>query len=362
MSSNPLSINRFAEVLGLKKTTPSSKAKKQGKSKKGMYKGKKLNKTKKNKKQLIKGEKSLTKAKKEKKGKKVLKDKKEKKTKKESRALIIQNPLCDTCIKIKKDKTHPSTLLSMNDEDWRNAKVFIPMLGKGGKSSQQEVNIDLGKKYANRLLYYFAAKPIDAPGIKKYPNVYANSTNNGLVKLDTLGKACVYVDCPSIYCDKVPKHLNKSGVKMTRYINHIHMVVSNKEMTKWEDNMFTQNVFCKINKEDYLRRVRVGVRVIINALDVEYNIPGTDGNILYKEAGIMSAKELRNRVKNIAMMKSCKHKQKVNSNNVHRLPLIVYCHNPKCDAAKKLASALYNSGFNDILYYSGGFLGYYDRL
>jgi hypothetical protein len=97
MSSNTLSLNRFVEVLGLKRTS-TSKTKKQIKSKKG-----------------------LPKEKKGKKGKKSIKQMKN---------VIIQNPLCDTCIKIKTDKSHPATLLSMNDEDWRNAPNHIPIQHK----------------------------------------------------------------------------------------------------------------------------------------------------------------------------------------------------------------------------------------
>ena len=388
MSSNTLSLNRFAEVLGLKKTS-TSKTKEKVKTKKGLTKERKeqkrLTKEKKEKKGLTKGKKGLTKGKKGltkgkkgltkgkkglTKGKKGLtkgkKEKKgltkEKKTKKQSRTLIIQNPLCDTCIKIKKDKINPATLLSMNDEDWRNAPNHIPILGKKQDTATQEVNINLGSKYANRLLYYFSAKSIETPGKKIYPNVYKNSTNNGLLKLDNEGKGVVYVYCPSTYCDKVPKTISKNSNVMTQYINHIHMIVSDKNMSRWEDNMFTQNVLCKINKEDYLRRVRLGVSVVINALDKEYNIPGTDGNILYKDAQKMKPDQLRKLVMYIAISKSIKHKKLINLKNVHNMPLIVYCHNPKCDAAKLLTEELYNAGFNEILYYNGGFLGYHNRL
>jgi rhodanese-related sulfurtransferase len=149
---------------------------------------------------------------------------------------------------------------------------------------------------------------------------------------------------------------------MTRYINHIHMIVSDKNISRWEDKMFTQNVLCKINKEDYLRHVRIGTRVIINALDKEYNIPGTDGNILYKEAQKMNPEQLRKLVMDISVSKSIKHKNLTNIKNIHKMPLIVYCHNPKCDAAKLLTEELYKAGFNDILYFSGGFLGYHNRI
>ena len=53
--------------------------------------------------------------------------------------------------------------------------------------------------------------------------------------------------------------------------------------------------------------------------------------------------------------------ENVNRHNIIDTPLLVYCHNPECDAAKKLVTSLYKAGFYNILYYPGGFLDYFNR-
>lgn len=287
------------------------------------------------------------------------------KNKKKTNLLIaskpLSNPLCDTCLKVTKSKEHPGTLVSKNVEDWKEANIHIPLLGKSNTKDCQEVHIDMGKSYAGRLVYYFAAKSINSKGIKKYPNVYKGSNNNGLVVLDKKGCGIAKVDCPSVYLDVPPKTIIKKGKKLQAYMNHIHYIVSDKNMTKWEDKMFTQNVLCKISKTEYEMLNKLNVRLVINALESKYNIPGTDANLLYKEAEKMSSKQVRDFISRIALTKSETHKNLLKSCNVVNMPLIVYCHNPKCTAAKTLATTLYKAGFYNIVYYPGGFLGYHGR-
>ena len=349
-SKSSLSVSRIKEVLSLP-----SKSKNVEKSKESKVKGKKSTKIIKRKNVDIKD-------------KKTLKNKKHKnqvnKNKKVNLLVSnkpLSNPLCDTCLKITKSQEHPGTLISKNVEDWKEANMHIPLLGNSNTKDCQEVHIDMGKKNAGRLIYYFAAKSIASKGIKKYPNVYKGSTNNGLIVLDKTGCGIAKVDCPSVYLDVSPKNIIKKGSKLQAYMNHIHYIISDKNMTKWEDKMYTQNVLCKISKSEYEMSIKQNFRVVLNALEPKYNIPGTDGNLLYKEAEKMTTKKVREFVYRIASNKTEKHKKMLKTCNVINIPIVVYCHNPECTAAKHLATTLYKAGFYNIVYYSGGFLGYHGR-
>jgi hypothetical protein len=401
-NNSSLSLYRLAEVFGLKhkKSKQTLTKKKKGKNKDKKHKKvsrtkdkkhKKVSRTKDKKHKKVSRTKdkkykkvSRTKDKKYKKISRTLKDKKykkvsrtlkDKKHKKISRTLkdnkhkkvsgtkdkkknkYLSNPLCDTCIKVIKDIKNPGSIISINKEDWKEFPYHIPLLGNSNNIKKQEVNINLGKQYSNRLIYYFGSK-LNCKS-NKYPLIYKNSTNNGLVYLDNNGCGIAYVDCPSSYLDLPPK-LMKNKSKLRGYINHIHMLISDKSKSKWEDKMITQNVLCKINKSEYLNYVNSNNRIIINALEEKYNIQGTNLILNYKKAKKYSADKIRTTIKNTAINNN-KLKKILNNNDITDVGLIVYCHNPSCTAAKQLAIELYNAGFYNILYYSEGFLGFHGR-
>lgn len=381
-SNELLTVERIKQVLGLnkKKKTILNKRKKE---KLGFKNMQKISKTKKEKKSILKErvfekdkkmkkESRINKYTKGKKDYKLESDKKKdiklkkvcdtKNKKIKENESILSNPLCDTCINISKVKDTPGAIISLNAENWKEANMHIPLLGESNKNKSQEVHINLGPKYGNRLIYYFGAKSINKKGVNKYPMVYNNSTNNGLVVLDKDGKGIARVDCPTSYLDVPPKTLIKKGNKLQSYMNHIHMLVSDKKMSKWEDKMFTQNVLCKISKAEYDIYNKIGIRLIINALESKYDIPGTDANILYKTTANLKGSMIRDMVKKVAINKSEMHKNIVSKCNITNIPLLVYCHNPKCTAAKSLAEDLYRAGFYNILYYPDGYMGYYGRL
>ena len=72
-------------------------------------------------------------------------------------------------------------------------------------------------------------------------------------------------------------------VKNQGYMNHIHMIVSNKNMDGWLDKLHTTNVVCKINKDVYNIHKVNKTRIIINSIDSKYNIDGTNMNIIYND-------------------------------------------------------------------------------
>lgn len=256
-------------------------------------------------------------------------------------------PLCDTCLNV--TNSTPAKFFAKSNEKWQDFPHHIPVLGR--TNGGQCVNLDLGSKYGGRLVYYFAAAPASiAKGGKpaEYPKSYLPLTNVGLQHLDRSGKAVLRLDCPQVYKGDAIKGTKaaKSG-KRQGYMNHIHILVGRKDMSGWEDVIFTQNVVCQISRAQFSYHVEKSDRMIINAIDPKFNLPGTHANIGYKEAAAMSSEKLRELVAELAPKRL---KRGLDT------PLLVYCYNPKCPAAKNLMDSLYAAGFYNILYFPGGWL------
>ena len=155
--------------------------------------------------------------------------KKSKSSKKTNNSII-----CSTCDVVKTNKN--GDLFSLNNENWKMFPENIPILGR--TSGTQKIQIDIGKKYANCLLYYFASKQMHNNLLTEFPKSYQGSNNNGLVKLDLNGKSCVYLDCPQPY--------KEDG---NSYVSHLHFIVSDKSMKKWDTKLGIQAIVCNISKK-----------------------------------------------------------------------------------------------------------------
>lgn len=269
---------------------------------------------------------------------------------------VVLNPLCDTCLTVEHNAL--GSMFSKNEENWKDFPFNIPILGS--KLGDQSVDVDLGKKHRNKLIYYFAARPSLMHVGKQYPDVYNNSSNNGLMVLDNNGKCKIHMNCPIQYKDDAPKGYNTSNKQ--GYATHVHIIISDSKLNKWDDLMFTQSILCKIDKYQYNYHKVNGTRLIINAIDKKYNLPGTNGNLDYKKLKDQTPSQIRNSVTKILNNTNSIHsKSKVNCPNPIDIPLLVYCYNPECHAAKTLVSSLYKAGFYNIMYYPGGFLDYHNR-
>jgi hypothetical protein len=268
---------------------------------------------------------------------------------------VVLNPLCDTCLTVEHNAL--GSMFSKNEENWKDFPFNIPILGS--KIGDQTVDIDLGKKHRNKLIYYFAARPSLMHVGKQYPDVYNNSSNNGLMILDNNGKCKIHMNCPIQYKDDAPKgyNNNKQG-----YATHVHIIISDSKLNKWDDLMFTQSILCKIDKYQYNYHKVNGSRLIINAIDKKYNLPGTSGNLDYKKLKDQTPSQIRNSVtKILSNTTNIACKAKLKYSNPIDIPLLVYCYDPECNAAKTLVSSLYKAGFYNIMYYAGGFLDYHNR-
>lgn len=258
--------------------------------------------------------------------------------------------LCDTCSNVKEQKN--LNLVSNTKELWNSVPLNIPILGK--REGTQAIEINMGIKNAECLIYYWASKTIDNNLHIEKTNLYENSTNNGLIRLDEQGNCVVNINCPQQYKD------NKIA-----YLNHIHIIVSNKAITKWKKNITTQNILCKINKKMLMYHIKLKDRLVINALSKEYydkmKIPDSY-NLYYKQAKKMSIIQLKKEIsKMISNHTQIQKINKKNKLNICDTPIIVYCYDKKCDAGHHLANQLFKAGFTNILDYNEGILGYFGR-
>tara|TARA_B100000575_G_scaffold294616_1_gene312236 strand:+ start:1419 stop:2363 length:945 start_codon:yes stop_codon:yes gene_type:complete len=270
---------------------------------------------------------------------------------------LTKYKLCDTCFKVNKNNNN-NNLISLCSESWKEFPYHIPILGR--KEGSQEVHIDLGNKYKNRLIYFFGAKISTINLHSEYPKSYKNTNNYGLQFLDKNGKCTVKLNCPVLYKDTKMKGKGKET-----YMNHIHILVSNKDNTKWEDKLFTQNVLCCVNKKEVTQHINHNNRLIINALPFEYfkkgHIP-TSYNLYYKTASNMTVKQLRKCVSSMIDTHP-EYKKYIKKHNLKltEVPLLVYCYDNKCSAGNKLALELYRAGFTNIVDYKDGIRGWMNR-
>ena len=188
----------------------------------------------------------------------------------------------------------------------------------------------------------------------EYPDSYIDSMNNGLMKLDNSGKCRVSVNCPQPYKDK--------GIS---YMSHIHMLVSDKKMTRWNKGIYTQNVLCEINKKNLIHHMQRKDRLVINALSSDYHnkahIPNSY-NLFYKEAKTLGKNQIHNKVRR--MIKEEPNIQKIIKKNklkITEVPIIVYCYDKHCDAGHQLANELFKAGYTNVIDYLDGTLGYFGR-
>jgi hypothetical protein len=257
--------------------------------------------------------------------------------------------LCDTCENVQKKGLN---LFSENEEEWNNFPHHLPILGE--RHGSQNIDIDMGQKHGNCLIYWWGSRTMFENLNLEYPDSYINSMNSGLIKLNSSGKCSISVNCPQPYKDK--------GVS---YMSHIHILVSDKKMTRWNKGIYTQNVLCEINKKNLIHHIQKKDRIIINALSCEYHnkahIPNSH-NLYYKEAKKLSIAQIHNRIRK--MIKDEPKIQQIIKKNklkITEVPIIVYCYDNKCDAGHQLANELFRAGYTNVIDYLDGTLGYFGR-
>lgn len=219
-----------------------------------------------------------------------------------------------------------------------------------------EISIKLGKKFANRYIYVWAALPIsDSLIIKNPKNAYFSNRNVNDVfgRLDKDGSIKIKIRNPQIY--KEEEH----------FPPHIHYKVADKEGTDYTIDFFTMTYLRKINYDNLMDMLKQRNYVILNSLPdkyfMKYYIPGSN-NLYYKKCAKMNVGEVYKFIEEILINYPKIYKQvKSKKLNINNIPIIVYCANAKCKAAKELADSLLRKSFVNILYYPGGLNEFYKK-
>jgi hypothetical protein len=215
--------------------------------------------------------------------------------------------------------------------------------------------LNLGNKYANRWIFYWAANKESTYSIKEAPDAYGvNYTNLGITKSDNNGKIVFKLECPQPY-----------SVDGKTYYPHIHFMISNKKNEQWELKVRTINIVCNFSKEKVKNAIKNKSYLIINALPKEYfekqYIPNSI-NLYYKDAINMTDKKIDNFIKNNLNKLNNELKELIDNKklSIKDIPILVYCYNKKCDAGKKLIKRLNKANYHKIVEYEDGVTGFFN--
>jgi rhodanese-related sulfurtransferase len=209
------------------------------------------------------------------------------------------------------------------------------------------INIDLGSKYKNRYVLYFAAKSNkkEPYNYKSPEEAYGNYNNGGIAKFNSEGKCKLYISCPQNYKEK------------NVWYPHIHFLITDKGNNKWIDEIYTKVVLCDINKKQLKQIIKSGDYLILNALPYEYyikdHIPNSyslPNNIINK----VNEKDIIKFIKDL-LINYPKLINLVNKKlDIKNIPIIVYCYDHKCGAGLEVIEYLWNIGFKNIKHYKDG--------
>lgn len=267
--------------------------------------------------------------------------------------------VCFTCSKTN-DFTRIHKTVLPNDTKkmlYKQPKIFNKNLEIGKVKLYKPINarvkieINLGNLNGKRYLFYFAAKPKTGNQIHflNEQKAYGNMDNSGLTIIPKDGKVTVYIKCPQNYIDK--------GL----WLPHIHFLISNKDMTKWQPYVYTKLVLCPVEKKFVKKAIRDNNFFLINALPMdEYikeRIPMSfplPHNVLKK----LNDKNIINYIRKMLIHNPSLHKFVHNqkAEYLFKIPIIVYCYKKSCNASHKVIERLWKIGFKNIKIYEGGIL------
>ena len=271
--------------------------------------------------------------------------------------------LCASCLKFNFNKTLKSN--KNNKPKWLNKIDYVDNFIKNYKNFSnkyplqynQIINLNIGKKFSNRKILYWAAKPSNNLIINDAKNAYGNFSNSGVSTIDKNGFAKIKFLVPQNY-----KTIAKNDTNYNTFFKHIHYVISNNNNSKWNLDIFTKLVHNNYNYKKFINKLNSKLYVIFNVLPSEYyakdHIPNTY-NLPVSQIKKMTNKELNNWIFSIIDLHYPKIKKLLNNKlQLYEIPIICYCAHNKCDASKNGAQELMKKGFVNVNLYEDGMKGY----
>ena len=227
------------------------------------------------------------------------------------------------------------------------------------KEYTQKIKISLGKRYSNRLVFYFAASPLEENIFKKFPiymnekKAYKHFKNYGITYTNHNGDTIFYIKCPQNYLEK------------KLWYPHVHFMISNKSKIEWLPQLYTKLVICIVDKLYVKSAITANDTLILNTLPIKYYIEDRIPNSFTLPTNIIKKvkKEIIvryiydltiNNMQNINLIKYINKNKK----NIYNIPIIVYCKNDRCDSAFTLLKYLFLIGFKNVKEYNNGIEGW----
>ena len=272
--------------------------------------------------------------------------------------------LCASCLKFNFNKTikskHDKKPKWLDKIDYvqefvkKKSKSFS---NKYPKNYNKVIKLNVGKKFSDRKILYWAAKPSQSLIINGARKAYGNFSNSGIATIDKEGFAKIKFIVPQNY-----KTIVKNEKKYTTFFKHIHFVISNNTKTNWLFHIFTKLVHNNYNYKELIKKLNSKTNIILNVLPSEYyakdHIKDTYSlpvNTIKK----LSVKDLNEWFNSIINLHYPKLKKLLNNKlKLYEIPIICYCAHNKCDASKKGAEELMKKGFVNVSLYEDGMKDY----
>ena len=259
------------------------------------------------------------------------------------------------------------------DNKWELPKLFreispnyaIPectpdLKAKNPKNANLHDKIELGEKYANRTIFFFAAHPKnekDCDIILHASKAYGDLSNQGIAITNSKGIAEFSVRCPQGY--------KEEG---NTYISHIHFIVSNKNKTRWIPKMKTQRVSCNVSHRKMKAVLKTECAVVLNALGPKYYIQDRIPNSFNLPYTLLKNNELTEKEVTSFIQSLLPHYKKLRKAvkdkklKLKEVPIVVYCYYHKCNASEILMEHLQEMGFKNVREYKLGIQGWRKRV
>ena len=264
--------------------------------------------------------------------------------------------ICATCKSesIEIDKITSEAVIDKKSIEWKIKRgeytiapndmvpYLIGIRPKLPKNWDTSFELNLGKQYANRWVYYWATNQASSYKIKNAPDAYGTQyTNSGIEKTNNQGKIIFKLECPQPYY-----------IDDKTYYPHIHFMISNEKNEHWELTVRTVTIICKLNQQKIENAINNKSYLILNALQMNKKIPNSI-NLFYKDAQKMSNEQLDNFIKNNINLLNEDIQTLVRNNelSIKDIPIIVYCDSKDCQELKILAKRLLDAGYHKILQY-----------
>lgn len=271
--------------------------------------------------------------------------------------------LCASCLKFNFNKTIKSS--KKEKPKWLSKIDYVEEFVKKSKNFNNKyprnynkiIKLNVGKKFSNRKILYWAANPSNDLIIKDAKKAYGSFKNSGISTIDEDGFVKIKFLVPQNY-----KTIIKDQEDYKTFFKHFHYVISNNSKTHWIFHIFTKLVHNNYNYKEFMQKLNSNKIIVLNVLPNEYyakdHIKNTY-NLPVSNIKRMSVKELDLWFESLIDLQYPKIKKLLKTKlDLYEIPIICYCAHNKCDASKKATEALMKKGYVNVSLYEDGMKGY----